>query len=50
MVRKIIQYFSQCIDVKKIGNNDYVSSWKSKALSDEAITPPTTSDNSLTPH
>ena len=30
-------------------NTDYVSSWKSKGLSDESITPPTTSDNSLTP-
>ena len=30
-------------------NTDYVSSWKSKGLSDESVTPPTTSDNSLTP-
>ena len=32
-----------------IANTDYVSSWKSKGLSDETIKPPTTSDNSLTP-
>ena len=32
-----------------IANTDYVSSWKSKGLSAETITPPTTSDNSLTP-
>ena len=31
-----------------ITNTDYVSSWKSKGLSDEAIKPPATSDNSLT--
>ena len=34
---------------KIVTNTDYVSSWKSKGLSDESITPPTTSDNSLTP-
>ena len=34
---------------KVIANTDYVSSWKSKGLSVEAIKPPTTSDNSLTP-
>ena len=32
------------IDYKK-----YISSWKSKGLSDETIKPPATSDNSLTP-
>ena len=32
---------------KKIGNTDYISSWKFKGLSDEIIKPPTTSDNSL---
>ena len=31
-------------------DTDYISSWKSKALSAESIIPPTTSDNSLTPH
>ena len=30
-----------------ITNTDYISSWKSKGLSDESIKPPTTSDNSL---
>ena len=30
-------------------NTDYISSWKSKGLSDESIKPPTTSDNSLNP-
>ena len=34
---------------KVITNTDYISSWKSKGLSDESIKPPTTSDNSLTP-
>ena len=34
---------------KVIANTDYVSSWKSKELSAESITPPTTSDNSLAP-
>ena len=32
-----------------ITNTDYISSWKSKGLSDESIKPPSTSDNSLTP-
>ena len=30
-------------------NTNYVSSWKSKRLSDETIKPPATSDNTLTP-
>ena len=34
---------------KIIANTDYVSSWKSKGLSAENITQPTTSNNSLTP-
>ena len=34
---------------KVITNTDYISSWKSKGLSDESIKPPTTSDNSLNP-
>ena len=29
--------------------NDYISYWKSKGFSSETISPPTTSDNSLTP-
>ena len=29
--------------------NDYISYWKSKVLSSETISPPTTSDNGLTP-
>ena len=32
-----------------ITNTDYISSRKSKGLSDGSIKPPTTSDNSLTP-
>ena len=32
-----------------IANTDYVSSWKSKRLSDETFKPPSTPDNSLTP-
>ena len=34
---------------KKIGNIDYILSWKSKGLFDEIIKPASTSDNSLTP-
>ena len=30
-------------------NGKYISSWKSKGLSDETFTPYATSDNSLTP-
>ena len=33
---------------KVIANTGYISSWKSKGLSDESIKPPATSDNSLT--
>ena len=33
----------------KIINTKYISSWKSKGLSDETLTPYATSDNSLTP-
>ena len=32
----------------KITNKKYISSWKSKGISDETITPYATSDNSLT--
>ena len=32
---------------KKLVNTNYVSSWKSKGLPDEKITPPKTGDNSL---
>ena len=31
-----------------IANTKYISSWKSKGLSDETIKPPVISDNSLT--
>ena len=34
---------------KVITNTDYISSWKSKGLSDETIKLPTTSDNKLNP-
>ena len=34
---------------KIIANRKYISSWKSKVLSDETIKPYTTSDNSVTP-
>ena len=33
----------------KISNKKYISSWKSKGLFDETVTPYATSDNSLTP-
>ena len=39
----IIRYF------RIIANTKFISSWKSKGLSDETITPYATSDNSLTP-
>ena len=38
---------SRCF--RLIANKKYISSWKSKRLSDETITPYATSDNSLTP-
>ena len=34
---------------KVIAHTKYISSWKSKRLSDESIKPPATSDNSLSP-
>ena len=34
---------------KVIDNAKYISSWKSKGLSDASIRPPATSDNSLSP-
>ena len=34
---------------KMISNTKYISSWKSKGLSDESIKPPATSDNSISP-
>ena len=38
-----------CKYFKFISGTNYISSWKSKGLSDESIKSPTTSDNSLTP-
>ena len=35
--------------IKKIGNTNHISAWKSKGLSDESTKPPATSDDSLTP-
>ena len=32
---------------KTVANTNYISSWKSKGLSDGSFKPPTTSDNSL---
>ena len=43
MFQPIGKYF------RLIANKKYISSWKSKGLSDETITPYATSDNSLTP-
>ena len=45
----LFQPINRYFKVNTITNVDYVSSWKSKALSAESIKPPTTSDNSLTP-
>ena len=33
----------------KIGNSDYVLSWKSKGLSNKSITPPSAPDNFVSP-
>ena len=41
--QSIVRYF------KVITNTNYVSSWKSKGLSDKTMKPPTTSDKILTP-
>ena len=35
--------------LKVIADKKYISSWKSKGLSDESIKPPTAFDNNLTP-
>ena len=32
---------------KKTSNTDFISSWKSKGISDEIVKPPTASDKSL---
>ena len=51
----IIQYFNHLVFqpinkyFKLITNTNYVSSWKSKGLSDESIKPPAISGNSLNP-
>ena len=34
---------------KTVTNTNYISSWKSKGLSNESFKPPTTSENSLNP-
>ena len=43
----VFQPMHRCF--KTVTNTDYISSWKSKGLSDESIKPSTTSDNSLNP-
>ena len=43
----VFQPISRCFKV--IANANYISSWKSKGLSDESINPPATPDNSLSP-
>ena len=45
----VIQPINKCFKVNTINATNYVSSWKSKELSDENIKPPTTTDNSLAP-
>ena len=45
----VFQPINKYFKVNTINATNYVSSWKSKGLSDESIKPPTTSDNSLTP-
>ena len=52
MVHKIIQYFKPIhkhFEFVNINNEWYITSWKSKRLSEESIKPPVTSDNSLNP-
>ena len=52
MALKIIKYFSQCRDIlndASVGSGDYISSQKSKGLSDENITAPPAPNNFLNP-
>ena len=54
MVPKIIWYVNQCTNILKVsgvgtGIYIYIHFWKSKGLSDEIITAPTTSDYSINP-
>ena len=53
MLHKIIWCRSQCTDILKrvvgVGTGNNIYFWKSKGLSDEHITPPTTSDHRLNP-
>ena len=43
----VFQPVYRCL--KKIGNTDHISAWKSKGLSDESIRSSATSDDSLAP-
>ena len=43
----VFQPFYRCF--KKIGNNNRVSAWKSKGLSDESIKPLAASNNNISP-
>ena len=43
----VFQPMHRCF--KTVTNTDYISSWKSKGLSDESIKPPSRSNNSLAP-
>ena len=36
-------------NLKRLGDTEKIASWKSKGLSDEELTTPTTTDNSLSP-
>ena len=49
MVYKIIQYFSQYINIFKTDYSYHILSWTSKGLSNESITPLSTANNFLTP-
>ena len=44
----VFQPINKYFKVNTINATNYISSWKSKGLSDESIKPPTTSDNCLT--
>ena len=45
----IFQLLSKYLKVITNANTKYISSWKSKGISDESIKPPTTSDYKLNP-
>ena len=49
MVLKIVQYFSQNIEILVSNTNEEILSWKSKGCSGESIKSPSTSTNIFNP-